>query len=161
MKLWTSLVTATSLMQYRTSQAPTSGITSDPMAGDRPLQKTAQQLGNMRSGWRRINKLAFLSTAKQQSCLNTTSHQSAKWKHWNRAPGRPGIRALITKRGWYCKTRSRGLGRQLLLISIIILTGMDITTAILLIDQILRHREAGMPRDEQSSRLVRSACVQF
>jgi len=31
---------------------------------------------------------------------------------------------------------------------VIILTGMDITTAILLIDQILRHRHSGMPRDE-------------
>ncbi|MDZ4837697.1 MAG: efflux RND transporter permease subunit [Candidatus Melainabacteria bacterium] len=34
------------------------------------------------------------------------------------------------------------------IMAVIILTGMDITTAILLIDQILRHREAGMPRDE-------------
>ncbi len=34
------------------------------------------------------------------------------------------------------------------IMAVIILTGMDITTAILLIDQILRHRQAGMPRDE-------------
>jgi HAE1 family hydrophobic/amphiphilic exporter-1 len=34
------------------------------------------------------------------------------------------------------------------IMAVIILTGMDITTAILLIDQILRLREAGMPRDE-------------
>lgn len=34
------------------------------------------------------------------------------------------------------------------IMAVIILTGMDITTAILLIDQILRHREAGMPRDD-------------
>jgi HAE1 family hydrophobic/amphiphilic exporter-1 len=34
------------------------------------------------------------------------------------------------------------------IMAVIILTGMDITTAILLIDQILRHREAGLPRDE-------------
>jgi len=34
------------------------------------------------------------------------------------------------------------------IMAVIILTGMDITTAILLIDQILRHREAGMSRDE-------------
>lgn len=34
------------------------------------------------------------------------------------------------------------------IMAVIILTGMDITTAILLIDQILRHRHAGMARDE-------------
>lgn len=34
------------------------------------------------------------------------------------------------------------------IMAVIILTGMDITTAILLIDQILRYREQGMPRDE-------------
>lgn len=34
------------------------------------------------------------------------------------------------------------------IMAVIILTGMDITTAILLIDQILRHRHSGMPRDE-------------
>jgi HAE1 family hydrophobic/amphiphilic exporter-1 len=34
------------------------------------------------------------------------------------------------------------------IMAVIILTGMDITTAILLIDQILRHRESGMTRDE-------------
>jgi HAE1 family hydrophobic/amphiphilic exporter-1 len=34
------------------------------------------------------------------------------------------------------------------IMAVIILTGMDITTAILLIDQILRFRRAGMPRDE-------------
>lgn len=34
------------------------------------------------------------------------------------------------------------------IMAVIILTGMDITTAILLIDQILRHRNAGMSRDE-------------
>jgi len=34
------------------------------------------------------------------------------------------------------------------IMAVIILTGMDITTAILLIDQILRHRRAGLPRDE-------------
>ena len=34
------------------------------------------------------------------------------------------------------------------IMAVIILTGMDITTAILLIDQILRFREQGMPRDE-------------
>lgn len=34
------------------------------------------------------------------------------------------------------------------IMAVIILTGMDITTAILLIDQILRHRRAGMPRNE-------------
>ncbi|MFN8656822.1 MAG: efflux RND transporter permease subunit [Candidatus Obscuribacterales bacterium] len=34
------------------------------------------------------------------------------------------------------------------IMAVIILTGMDITTAILLIDQILRHRQAGLPRDE-------------
>lgn len=33
------------------------------------------------------------------------------------------------------------------IMAVIILTGMDITTAILLIDQILRHRAAGMPRN--------------
>jgi HAE1 family hydrophobic/amphiphilic exporter-1 len=34
------------------------------------------------------------------------------------------------------------------IMAVIILTGMDITTAILLIDEILRHRRTGMPRDE-------------
>lgn len=34
------------------------------------------------------------------------------------------------------------------IMAVIILTGMDITTAILLIDQILRYREQGMPRNE-------------
>ncbi len=34
------------------------------------------------------------------------------------------------------------------IMAVIILTGMDITTAILLIDQILRYRREGMPRDE-------------
>lgn len=34
------------------------------------------------------------------------------------------------------------------IMAVIILTGMDITTAILLIDQILRHRREGMPRNE-------------
>jgi hydrophobic/amphiphilic exporter-1 (mainly G- bacteria), HAE1 family len=34
------------------------------------------------------------------------------------------------------------------IMAVIILTGMDITTAILLIDQILRHRHSGMSRDE-------------
>jgi HAE1 family hydrophobic/amphiphilic exporter-1 len=34
------------------------------------------------------------------------------------------------------------------IMAIIVLTGMDITTAILLIDQILRFRREGMPRDE-------------
>lgn len=34
------------------------------------------------------------------------------------------------------------------IMAVIILTGMDITTAILLIDQILRHRQAGLPRNE-------------
>jgi hydrophobic/amphiphilic exporter-1 (mainly G- bacteria), HAE1 family len=34
------------------------------------------------------------------------------------------------------------------IMAVIILTGMDITTAILLIDQILRHRREGMPRDQ-------------
>lgn len=36
--------------------------------------------------------------------------------------------------------------------AIIILTGMDITTAILLIDQILQYRAQGMPRDEAIAR---------
>jgi len=34
------------------------------------------------------------------------------------------------------------------IMGVIILTGMDITTAILLIDQILRFRQEGMPRNE-------------
>jgi HAE1 family hydrophobic/amphiphilic exporter-1 len=34
------------------------------------------------------------------------------------------------------------------LLGIIVLTGMDITAAILLIDQIMRYRDRGMPRDE-------------
>ncbi len=40
------------------------------------------------------------------------------------------------------------------IMAVIILTGMDITTAILLIDQILRFRNEGMPRDEA----IRKAC---
>ena len=38
--------------------------------------------------------------------------------------------------------------------AVIVLTGMDATTAILLIDQILRYREQGMPRNEA----IRKAC---
>jgi len=34
------------------------------------------------------------------------------------------------------------------IMAVIVLTGMDITTAILLIDHILRYRREGMPRDE-------------
>jgi HAE1 family hydrophobic/amphiphilic exporter-1 len=40
------------------------------------------------------------------------------------------------------------------ILGIIVLTGMDITTAVLLIDQIMRHRDRGMPRDEA----IRTAC---
>lgn len=40
------------------------------------------------------------------------------------------------------------------IMAVIVLTGMDITTAILLIDHILRYRREGMPRDEA----VRRAC---
>ena len=38
------------------------------------------------------------------------------------------------------------------IMAIIVVTGMDVTTAILLIDHILRYREAGMPRDEAIAR---------
>lgn len=42
------------------------------------------------------------------------------------------------------------------IMAVIILTGMDITTAILLIDMIMRYRERGIPRDEA----IKQACPQ-
>lgn len=42
------------------------------------------------------------------------------------------------------------------IMAIIVVSGMDITTAILLIDMIMRYREAGLPRDEA----VATACPQ-
>jgi hydrophobic/amphiphilic exporter-1 (mainly G- bacteria), HAE1 family len=42
------------------------------------------------------------------------------------------------------------------IMSIIVLTGMDITTAILLVDMIMRYRDRGVPRDQA----VREACPQ-
>jgi len=42
------------------------------------------------------------------------------------------------------------------ILGVIVLTGMDVTTAILLIDLIMRYREQGMPRDEA----VATACPQ-
>ena len=42
------------------------------------------------------------------------------------------------------------------MLGIIVLTGMDITTAVLLIDRIMKNREAGLPR----SQAVREACAQ-
>ncbi|MCE5237470.1 efflux RND transporter permease subunit [bacterium] len=42
------------------------------------------------------------------------------------------------------------------IMSIIVLTGMDITTAILLVDMIMRYRDRGMPRDQA----VTEACPQ-
>lgn len=40
------------------------------------------------------------------------------------------------------------------ILGMIVLTGMDITTAVLMIDLIMKHRESGMPRDEA----IRRAC---
>lgn len=42
------------------------------------------------------------------------------------------------------------------ILGIIVLTGMDITTAVLLIDEIMRHRDRGIPRDQA----IREACPQ-
>jgi HAE1 family hydrophobic/amphiphilic exporter-1 len=42
------------------------------------------------------------------------------------------------------------------MLGIIVLTGMDITTAVLLIDMIMKYRDKGMPRDEA----IREACPQ-
>lgn len=42
------------------------------------------------------------------------------------------------------------------ILGIIVLTGMDITTAVLLIDEIMRHRDRGSPRDQA----IREACPQ-
>lgn len=42
------------------------------------------------------------------------------------------------------------------ILGIIVLTGMDITTAVLLIDEIMRHRDRGVPRDQA----IREACPQ-
>jgi len=42
------------------------------------------------------------------------------------------------------------------IMSIIVLTGMDITTAILLVDMIMRYRDRGVPRDQA----VSEACPQ-
>ncbi len=42
------------------------------------------------------------------------------------------------------------------LLGIIVLTGMDITTAVLLIDMVMKHRDRGVPRDEAVAR----ACPQ-
>jgi HAE1 family hydrophobic/amphiphilic exporter-1 len=42
------------------------------------------------------------------------------------------------------------------ILGVIVLTGMDITTAILLIDLIIKYRESGIPRDEA----VATACPQ-
>ena len=40
------------------------------------------------------------------------------------------------------------------ILGIIVLTGMDITTAVLMIDLIMKYRDRGMPRDEA----IRNAC---
>ena len=42
------------------------------------------------------------------------------------------------------------------LLGIIVLTGMDITTAVLLVDMIMKRRDSGMPRDEA----IATACPQ-